>query len=1090
MNKGTESFTWLHLSDLHVGMSVHPTLWPNIKQEFYKDIALLHEQTGNWEVVIFSGDLTQKGSVEEYQDLLRILSELWEVFRSLGFDPVFFHVPGNHDLVRPPKLTAEVMVLKGWWQNQEVQNDFWSNKKGQYRKIVQGAFANYEKFKEELKSTGIPLGEPHLGEIPGDSSIVLKSNDLAVGILGLNSAWLQLSDDDYDGKLSIDLRQIVHLVKGGTASWCQSNDINLIVTHHPKEWLHATARQGLDSEINPPGRFDAHLFGHMHEADTTRYSHGGGETKVEVQAASLFGLEYVRDQQKRIHGYSVGKISLSDAGRRLTIWPRVTLLQRSQQWKIVPDHEMTLDKDNSYSIDYRGSSSSRSERFVEPGLSRLDESLQGENDSAKTLNKIYYSLDAAEAHLWIRTAEQNKGIDGLNADRCIWLVSEWGMGADGYLWAIKNRQNHLEQKIYSLDLGDYTSSDDFLESVREKFGCSFAQLCNYLSDQGGSYLILNDIPNVPDGEYATDVSSAIEEISKTVLQYCVNLKIILNSRQQPRSAKYEIVELTPMDQAESLTYIQNHPSWLKSGLKVESISEIYSLSDGAPQVVDTLLSDLEYVALSDLIAMSTDVSNVVSESAAAPSSLIRTIKNLSESDSVEIGRAYQLLKALSVFPNGEGLERLRYFDQRDPFFPAQARTLAGLSLIDASTTLSDVEYGGQDVKTLIVRRAVRDYVLSLIGKSEYIELCKKAASLFFGNAWLHGKIKVNPKYKFDSAQAPSGDIGNANKILRVLFADAFGGTSQAYKAKIIDVCAHFLAKLADGSHYREIQSFCEGLFPYLNDDDPFLLTVRVHYAKAKRMTTSDEEAKQLFIQLSSAPLPKLIKAQVLLNLALCHESLKEHEDVIATARLVKKMAPNSHAAQYAEALIIENDSEEGDAVQKLSRLEARAVTKKDYSAANNIALTLASRASDVSEKVAIYNRVFLRAKSNGDVYNAIRAIVNLCFSKIVVADQDLSDSEELGLIRAYHYLYNQRLGTLFNKCHRALWHVFYSRRDYSSLIRLFRHSSLVWRLGGQDAKEMEYITIISKSAEVMDYKAAGASHNELAYVLSRTSLLT
>src|SRR5262249_54401054 len=40
------SFGWLHLTDLHFGMSGQKCLWPNIEEAFFKDLKSLHGKAG------------------------------------------------------------------------------------------------------------------------------------------------------------------------------------------------------------------------------------------------------------------------------------------------------------------------------------------------------------------------------------------------------------------------------------------------------------------------------------------------------------------------------------------------------------------------------------------------------------------------------------------------------------------------------------------------------------------------------------------------------------------------------------------------------------------------------------------------------------------------------------------------------------------------------------------------------------------------------------------------------------------------------------------------------------------------------------
>jgi len=59
--------SWLHLTDLHRGMKEQRWLWPGVRGIFFDDLKKLHEKCGPWDLVLFTGDLTQRGSAEEFQ---------------------------------------------------------------------------------------------------------------------------------------------------------------------------------------------------------------------------------------------------------------------------------------------------------------------------------------------------------------------------------------------------------------------------------------------------------------------------------------------------------------------------------------------------------------------------------------------------------------------------------------------------------------------------------------------------------------------------------------------------------------------------------------------------------------------------------------------------------------------------------------------------------------------------------------------------------------------------------------------------------------------------------------------------------------
>ncbi len=206
-----ETFGWLHLSDLHWGMTGQGHLWPNIREQFLDDLKNLHERCGPWQAVFFTGDFVQRGTEAEFQRLDEVLGELWGILRKVGSDPVLLGVPGNHDLCRPPRSPA-VKVLSRWDEFPEVQAEFWETCESPYRQVVDHAFEAYSAwwaqcpFRNRLST--------RQGTLPGDFSATITHRGLKVGVVGLNTAFLQLTEGDYQGKLACNSRQF-HAVCDG-----------------------------------------------------------------------------------------------------------------------------------------------------------------------------------------------------------------------------------------------------------------------------------------------------------------------------------------------------------------------------------------------------------------------------------------------------------------------------------------------------------------------------------------------------------------------------------------------------------------------------------------------------------------------------------------------------------------------------------------------------------------------------------------------------------------------------------------------------------------------------------------------------------
>ena len=57
----------------NMGMTELNYLWPELRELFYKDLKELHKCCGPWDLVLFSGDLVQKGSAKEFEKVESML---------------------------------------------------------------------------------------------------------------------------------------------------------------------------------------------------------------------------------------------------------------------------------------------------------------------------------------------------------------------------------------------------------------------------------------------------------------------------------------------------------------------------------------------------------------------------------------------------------------------------------------------------------------------------------------------------------------------------------------------------------------------------------------------------------------------------------------------------------------------------------------------------------------------------------------------------------------------------------------------------------------------------------------------------------
>jgi tetratricopeptide (TPR) repeat protein/predicted MPP superfamily phosphohydrolase len=336
-------FRWLHISDFHLGMKTHEVLWPNMEALFFKDLEQVVGAHEPLDLVLFTGDLVQTGRDVEFAALEAWLRKLSFELASRGHNPAFLAVPGNHDLVRPPASDPTKIALCESWTNAAVQESLWSDAASPYRAALELAFAEYSAW---WKHTA--LAKPanvQLGCMPGDFSATIEKEGYQLGIIGLNSAFLQLGGENAEGKLALDVRQLNAVCNGHPPEWIRRRTATLLLTHHPVSWLYPGSRAHFESEIHaPPERFAVHLCGHLHENKHENISVAGGIARLRYQAASLFGLEtFGPERTVRSHGYCIGTLQIADTAT-ISFQPRKVDRRHDNALQFVRDNRFSLQE--------------------------------------------------------------------------------------------------------------------------------------------------------------------------------------------------------------------------------------------------------------------------------------------------------------------------------------------------------------------------------------------------------------------------------------------------------------------------------------------------------------------------------------------------------------------------------------------------------------------------------------------------------------------------------------------------------------------------------------------------------------------------
>jgi len=1089
-----EIINWLHLTDIHFGLDANSWLWPKSKHELFKDIKSLGEKNGGYDLVFFTGDFSQKAKKEEYEKLNKDLEELWNIFTKIGRTPLLCAVPGNHDLERPDKGTSVVKALTQlWWSDSDIQRQFWQNDTSEYRIAIKNYFANYVEWFSKL---AIPKIKMNNGILPGDFSGTFQKDKVKLGIIGLNTSFLQIIDGDFKGKLDVHVAQINSVCGGNPYQWFNEQTASLLLTHHPPSFLAPESLENFRQEIYPPGNFIVHLCGHMHKPEASETREAGAQPRRLRQAPSLFGLEYWGDNKpvQRIHGYNAGQFIFEDDHGIEKLWPRISQTSLSGGWKICPDHKYDLNQDNNMvtnfnfdinendKIDTSDNEASTLVKNISTGQSTVqnhDLNLLGESPNENTARERLshcprFSLNIyGQQHRNIRLQEQAEFENELRKLRYVWVTADWGTGTEEFLASSidRFRTNDLKPDAFHLRCDEAFDIDRLESMFPQQFGMALPVFCTFVTKLKCSFLVFDDIqPEICIGEQI----ERLLKMAKAIIDYCPDLYLIFVSRTKPELQQLSIVELRPLDIPDVGTYLKHHPEATSDLQTPEIIEKLYEHSDGLPMHLDRIINALKVSSLPSVLDTDMEIlsgNTIISEKKSK--ALIHAVSIIANASDSPSKRSFRLLKVLSVLQYGETLETLRHFLQTEPFFDTHALQLLKLTLLDAiplQQTTPHVVIGqsginGQSApKILKVPRQVRDYIQSILTEDEREEIVFAGLEKYFGRHWRDGKIKLRG-IPIEFRDYLNSGVGNEFYLIYHLINQAIKNRDD-FMVKIGAILGIAYANhLKDADRYRDLVTTTGYLikiidcaeFPNEYSSLAFL------YGEGLRMTDNNEDSVKYLktsLEVSGAKISKKEKATIWLSIALLKEDDNKNDEAVAAAEEAMKYAEEDSSTSLQALTIITgaitNDSEKK---KKLYKIEETARKKKFLTTANNISISLSEEEKDSSKKISLLDEVI---KSDEQGYNRARALVAKAGAiKNKDRNINLRPDEIFGLTWAYSYLYTQRFMSMFSKCHEALWKIFESKGNITQLLILFRHSSFLWRIRGEDNKEAEYLKRLS-----------------------------
>ena len=1115
-----ESINWLHLTDLHFGLDPHGWLWPQIKHEFFQDVAKLAADVGRWDLVFFTGDLTQRGSKEEFDHLSKELDELWAVLAKSGSTPKLCVVPGNHDLERPP---PELLVAKSfdklWWTDPNLRRNFWADPQTECRKAVHTFFANYSAW---LASLSIPTLTTKLGQLPGDFSATFEKGGLKLGIVGLNSTFLQIADGEFKGKLDLHISQLNAVCDGDATLWLRNRAANVLLTHQPPSWLSSEALRLFRQDIYPPGRFLSQLCGHQHEPETTEIVEAGAQPRRLRQGPSLFGLENWKGvtPQKRIHGYAAGQFIFEEAGGLEKLWPRIAIPGLHGGLNIAPDHRYRLTHDcivTRFDINEKAPV-----RQTVPGKATSPEDLADAKSAAEPKAIELHLLEAppdepmarqrlaacprfpqaaGAQHRHIRLEEQSQFEFDLRKGRCVWVAADWGIGKEGFLVSAIERFRTADTvpEVFHIKCDEATNIDALEALFPQQCGMSLQAFCGFLGVLKGAFLVLDGIDTtISKG----DQLLRLTRVASAILDYCPELRLILLSRLLPESTTLSSLELHPLEVPDVRTYLMHHSDSTPDLWEADTVERLHWHSGGLPMHLDKMLRALKVSSIAAVLEEemeSAPGTETLSES--APKALIHAVSTLAKSKDKSSQRSFRLLKVLSVLPYGETLDALHHYLPVEPFFYENAFQLREFALLDVVPLQQTLPKAGLTIrddqnapKLLKVPRQVRDYVQTLLSEEESREIFAAGAERYFGRRWRDGKVKLR-NLPAEYRDYLSSGAGNEFAVIHHLIAQARKAADHAAVRKAAKLGILYARHLSVADRYRDLAIVTAALVQTVdrNEYPNEWSDLASLYGEGLRMTDKDEEAIKYChaaLELGESHFSDDEKATIWLSIALAQQDLNNKDAALEAAEKVTNYSQQSSADRFsAMALIADLTLGEPAKTIELTKIQRDARQKGYNEIESNISFMLANECEKPSEEKKHLDRVL--ETSTPGTYNFFRGIVSKARAvQKMQGESELRPQEILHLISAYSYFHGQRFTSLFDSCHNALWRVYEPDDNPARLLRLFRHSSFVWRIRGDEDREKRYLARLRKrKIEPTDSSIPRTFVIEIGYYMRRLKIV-
>lgn len=1063
-----KKIAYIHFSDLHIGQKYANQYLSNAKDIVLQDLDFILKELKALDVVFFTGDMVQSGIESEYEEFIEWFSSIKECIYGHGYDPFYFFVPGNHDLERTSdtKSSTHKMLKTSWLTDDELRNELIWESGNEYNQYCRDRFSSYSSFINSFYENNKKPPVYMTGVIPGDFYAEIEVGESKLGVLGLNSSFLQVDGDDYRKKLGIYHSQINAIFeKADYIKRIKDCDMALLMTHHEPDWYEDNSKSDYDVNIMSSGKFAEHLCGHNHVPKARMTSYNYGTTRNLSLGPSLFGVELKNKEYERIHGYHAGEYLIEGNSIKKRFYPRLAIKK---------EDGYDIDKDPHYRYDNKSIYKTVVLKQSESILDTIDIKESNRDDvlgNAKELSETLVRPSTIKSNViydGVRQIEREKAIGILKNQGVVWIQSHFGLGEELFISSLMRKLGDLENSLFVLNCEGVKSYDAFEHTVAEQYSRPFISLIKNLSENyERPVLMLNGLQK----EFVDKDLAALKNTLSSILNFNKRISIIIASYYKPSDNYFQIVELKPLVLEDVKHCLE--ASNKNANYSIVDLERVLALTNGYPMFLDLAINELEMVDISDLndsdfMTDKTDFN--------IPAIVLDYIRSLKDSTNRNERRCFSLLQLLAFLPKGETFKTISRFDSTNPFKPADLIPLKDKDLISKDYYYT-FEEGRFIVTSSIIRvpQVYKEYIFSLTDEETRRDIFSSICGMYFGDGWLL-KSRVNI-YSSHKGEYCSFAFHNACVALKQLLVYTINTRKNDELVRYLRIAGQFVEQLKRQSFFYVANIISEELFLLEKDisvEDALqpLAYLKFLFADIKRLNYEYDEAETLFKELLSDN--KLSHDQRMTTFECLgylstnrgeNQMAMEYADKMRT-ECKKREVINLMVADYIKTTnkFFDSDTQK---VKELNKLYNKAKKSNQPTLAVNIAIAIAN--SEISE--ASLKKINTEVKtpniSSYDRMRLLSAKYKLMTSSELsksINDEDIKDVRTV-----YSYSFMQMLTRMMEDSHRILWDYYTAKNDYPMLVTLMKYSSFVWEMQNMTDSINEYSDKIKNNVGFMSW---------------------